>query len=86
MRYTNAQITNSFLILFILINKDIMYVDFERHRYWFNMKINVLLHLSLRTFLVEKCLFIFVALRPMSTSMVIAGRSVHLTTLFPGQA
>ena len=35
------------------------------------------------------CLFIFVALRPitpMSTAMVIAGRSVHLTTLFPGQA
>ena len=27
----------------------------------------------------------FVALRPKSTSMVIAGRSVHLTTLFPGQ-
>ena len=29
---------------------------------------------------------LFVALRPMSTAMVIAGRSVHLTTLFPGQA
>ena len=33
------------------------------------------------------CLFVcFVALRPKSTAMVIAGRSVHLTTLFPGQA
>ena len=31
-------------------------------------------------------LFVFVALRPMSTAVVIAGRSVHLTTLFPGQA
>ena len=31
-------------------------------------------------------LFVFVALRPMSTAMVIAGRSVHLTTLFPGHA
>ena len=31
-------------------------------------------------------LFVFVALRPMSTAMVIAGRSVHLTTLYPGQA
>ena len=31
------------------------------------------------------CLFVFVALRPKSTAMVIAGRSVHLTTLFPGQ-
>ena len=29
------------------------------------------------------CLF---ALRPKSTAMVIVGRSVHLTTLFPGQA
>ena len=28
----------------------------------------------------------FVCLRPKSTAMVIAGRSVHLTTLFPGQA
>ena len=33
------------------------------------------------------CLFVWlVALRPKSTAMVIAGRSVHLTTLFPGQA
>ena len=30
--------------------------------------------------------FVFVALRPKSTAMIIAGRSVHLTTLFPGQA
>ena len=28
----------------------------------------------------------FIALRPKSTAMVMAGRSVHLTTLFPGQA
>ena len=35
---------------------------------------------------VKKCLFVFVALRPMSTAMVIAGRSVYLTTPFPGQA
>ena len=33
------------------------------------------------------CLLVcFVALHPKSTVMVIAGRSVHLTTLFPGQA
>ena len=33
------------------------------------------------------CLFVcFVALRPKSTAMVIGGRSVDLTTLFPGQA
>ena len=35
----------------------------------------------------QVCLFVcFVALRPKSTALVIAGRSVHLTTLFPGQA
>ena len=37
----------------------------------------------------REILFVFVcsvALRPKSTAMVIAGRSVHLTTLFPGQA
>ena len=28
----------------------------------------------------------FVAFRPKSTAMVMAGRSVHLTTHFPGQA
>ena len=28
----------------------------------------------------------FVALSPKSTAMVMAGRSVHLTTLFPGKA
>ena len=28
----------------------------------------------------------FAALCPKSTAMVMAGRSVHLTTLFPGQA
>ena len=28
----------------------------------------------------------FVALRPKSTAMVMAGQSVHLTTLFPGHA
>ena len=34
-----------------------------------------------------KYLFVyFVALRPKSTAMVMAGRSVHLTTLFPRQA
>ena len=35
----------------------------------------------------NSCLFVcFVALRPKSTAMVMAGRSVHLATLFPGQA
>ena len=32
------------------------------------------------------CFVCFVALRPKSTAMVIAGWSVHLTTLFSGQA
>ena len=32
------------------------------------------------------CFVCFVALSPKSTAMVMAGRSVHLTTLFPGQA
>ena len=33
-----------------------------------------------------KCIVCFVALRPKSTAMVMAEPSVHLTTLFPGQA
>ena len=32
------------------------------------------------------CFVCFVALHPKSTAMVMAGWSVHLTTLFPGQA
>ena len=32
------------------------------------------------------CCFCFVIICPMSTAMVMEGRSVHLTTLFPGQA
>ena len=51
------------------------------------------LDLSLQMTLAKACsdtvcfVFVcFVALRPKSTAMVIAGRSVHLTTLFPGQA
>ena len=32
------------------------------------------------------CFVCFVALRPKSTAMVMAGQSVHLTTFFPGQA
>ena len=43
-------------------------------------------HFILTRIYLYVCLFVFVALRPMSTAMVIAGRSVHLTTLFPGQA
>ena len=44
-------------------------------------------HASVSTGYAIVCLFVcLVALRPKSTAMVIAGRSVHLTTLFPGQA
>ena len=42
---------------------------------------------GLVTCLVILGLFVcLVAIRPKSTDMVMAGRSVHLTTLFPGQA
>ena len=46
----------------------------------------IYLCLSLPLGIMFVCLFVFVALRPMSTAMVIAGWSVHLATLFPGQA
>ena len=48
--------------------------------------LSVCMSVCLTVFCLSVCLFVFVALRPMSTAMVIAGRSVHLTTLFPGQA
>ena len=37
-------------------------------------------------FLQRRSFVFFVALRPKSTAMVMAGRSVQLTTFFPGQA
>ena len=43
-------------------------------------------HCFIRLIISFVCFVCFVALRPKSTAMVIAGRSVHLTTLFPGQA
>ena len=42
-----------------------------------------LIHTSVFNYLMFVC---FVALHPKSTAMVMAGRSVHLTTLFPEQA
>ena len=56
---------------------------------YFQQNIMSLTYLNLRIMLfctLTDYLFVFVALRPMSTAMVIAGRPVHLTTLFPGQA
>ena len=52
------------------------------------LKRSSLIELSqlIRLKLSASCLFVFVALHPMSTAMVTARRSVYLTTLFPGQA
>ena len=50
--------------------------------FWFDT-INMGLYISRGVRFVFVC---FVALSPKSTAMVMAGRSVHLNTLFPGQA
>ena len=46
--------------------------------------VNVLKFHTLYFLFSSKMLVCFVALRPKSTAMVMAGRSVHLTTFFPG--
>ena len=55
-----------------------------------NMHIYTYIAFEQKLLIIDKCLSCwlvgFVALRPKSTAMVIAGRSVHLTTLFLGQA
>ena len=52
-----------------------------------SMKIILLINVKMPTIAgIFNILFVFVALRPISTATGIAGRSVHLTTLFPGQA
>ena len=48
------------------------------------MKAKIKLPLASCTCMLKE--FVFVALRPKSTAMVMGGRSVHLTTHFPGQA
>ena len=48
--------------------------------------VNLLVKLAQEKSVVKGNVCLFVALCPKSTAMVIAGRSVHLTTLFPGQA
>ena len=68
-----------------------MYILTKFHDNWTELMPSGVYTFFLKFDLVTKiltfvCLFVFVALRPMSTAMVIAGRSVHLTTLFPGQA
>ena len=61
----------------VLFKADLIFKDFSRKPSKFKYFSS----------LCEPCLFVcFVALRPKSTAMVIAGWSVHLTTLFPGQA
>ena len=54
--------------------------------YWINIKSVSYLSTCILRLSGDQFLFCFDALRPKSTAMVIAGRSVHLTTLFPGQA
>ena len=49
-----------------------------------HMKLTALI--ALQKLVITLFFFCIVALRPKSTAMVIAGWSVHLTTLFPGQA
>ena len=59
----------------------------EKHKLvLFYKMINYLAPEYLSSLVPPTCLFVFVALRPKSTAMVIAGRSVNLATLFPGQA
>ena len=61
--------------------------DQARHSVGPDLDPNSLQRLPADDKILEVCLFVcFVALRPKSTAMVIAGRSVHLATLFPGQA
>ena len=53
---------------------------------WLNLAL-LFWHSFKLIFSLKVSLFVcFVASRPKSTAMVMAGRSVHLTTLFPGQA
>ena len=74
----SSVILKSIFICFLGITRLVLFVLF----YIFLLSYYILISNSM----LKKRLFVFVALRPKSTAMVIAGRSVHITTLFPGQA
>ena len=81
---------SAFVYLFCFTAKYAAVRSFSCH-YFLSRSLHcvVLFSVSLKQFYfqyIANDFFVFVALRPMSTAMVIAGRSVHLTTLFPGQA
>ena len=66
------------------LNLDLEMISISDLSYLFTKNLQVIIRSKIATLII---LFVcFVALRPKSTAMVIAGRSVHLTTLFPGQA
>ena len=51
-----------------------------------SFEVNTIFNSTLPLLAVLFLFLCFVALRPKSTDMVMAGQSVQLTTLFPGQA
>ena len=63
---------------------DITHKDFPTHPW--NLSLNMGLANKKGTDQPAHMFVCFVTLRPKSTAMVMVGRSVHLTTLFPGQA
>ena len=84
----------------LIFNFKFKYYTFHTYKFYFSIllfigmdclpflqiiNIIMLLWLVMKN-LLDNMLVCFLALRPKSTAMVMAGRSVHLTTLFPGQA
>ena len=66
------------------LNLDLEMISISDLSYLFTKNLQVIIRSKIATLII---LFVcFVALRPKSTAMVIARWSVHLTTLFPGQA
>ena len=56
-------------------------------QYYLTCMVNIVIPVwSISSYLCGKYVCLFVALHPKSTAMVMVGGSVHLTTLFPGQA
>ena len=78
--YLSISISKRFFFIILFFDKN---VTDTTYIYIFKHSLKHYLHMVVICLF---CLFVFVALRPKSTAMVMAKRSVHLTTLFPGQA
>ena len=75
-----------YLLSNVLLFNAVISLDYELPNDLHKMRLVDCIFLKPNNYISHIIWLVLLLLRPKSTAMVIAGRSVHLTTLFPGQA